>query len=169
MNPLETYLNRATRGVWGKKKLEVIAELRGSIEARAWKLECLGFDAECALKMALREMGEAQAIAAGLTKVHTMPTILKSTLALGLFASIAITSLNSSQAQMTRRKRWQKGLPINSERIQPCASTFPAVRNALSFNPRLRFGKAATANSSGMVFRPSTWGWIGTTCPSGCS
>jgi hypothetical protein len=52
MNPLETYLNRATRGIWGKKKLEVKAELRGSIEARAWKLECLGFTPELALETA---------------------------------------------------------------------------------------------------------------------
>jgi hypothetical protein len=100
MTLLETYLNRATRGVWGKKKLEVKAELRGSIEARAWKLECLGFTPELALETAMRELGEPKAIAAGLTKVHTMPTILKSTLALGMFLSIAITSLNSSRAQI---------------------------------------------------------------------
>jgi hypothetical protein len=100
VNPLEPYLNRATRGIWGRKKLEVIAELRGSIEARAWKLECQGFTPERALETALRELGEPKAIAAGLRKVHTMPTMFKNTLALGMFAALSLTVLNSSRAQI---------------------------------------------------------------------
>ena len=100
MNALEMYLRRATRGVWGKKRLELIAELRGSIEARAWMLECQGYAPQRALEAALTELGEPRAIAAGLIGVHTMPKIFRSTLALGLFAALSVTLINSSRAQI---------------------------------------------------------------------
>ena len=100
MNALETYLRRATRGVWGSKRTELIAELRGSIEARIWMLECQGYASERALEVALTELGEARAIAAGLIGVHTMPRIFRSTLALGLFAALSVTLINSSRAQI---------------------------------------------------------------------
>ena len=98
--PLETYLRRATRGVWGKKRLELIAELRGNIEARIWMLVCQGYAPERALEVALSELGEPRAIAAGLIGVHTMPQIFRSTLALGLFAALSVTLINSSRAQI---------------------------------------------------------------------
>jgi hypothetical protein len=97
MNALETYLRRATRGVWGKKRTELIAELRGSIEARIWMLECQGYAPERALEVAL---GEPRVIAAGLIGVHTMPKIFRSTVALGLFAALSVTLINSSRAQI---------------------------------------------------------------------
>ncbi len=103
MNTLEIYLRRATRGVWGKKRLELIAELRGSLEARIWMLECQGYAPERALEVALSELGEPReprAIAAGLIGVHTMPRIFRSTLALGLFAALSVTLINSSRAQI---------------------------------------------------------------------
>ena len=100
MNALETYLRRATRGVWGTKRTELIAELRGSIEARIWMLECQGYASERALEVALTELGQARVIAAGLIGVHTMPKIFRSTLALGLFAALSVTLINSSRAQI---------------------------------------------------------------------
>lgn len=100
MNALETYLRRATRGVWGSKRTELIAELRGSIEARIWMLECQGYSSEHALETALTELGEPRAIAAGLIGVHTMPRIFRSTLALSLFAALSVTLINSSRAQI---------------------------------------------------------------------
>jgi hypothetical protein len=100
MTPLERYVTRATQHVWGKKKLEIQAELRGSIEARAWKLECQGFAPPEALETALRELGSPHAINAELIKVHTMPNVLKNTALLGLFTAFAITTLNPSRAQI---------------------------------------------------------------------
>ncbi len=100
MNVLEHYLKRATHNVWGAQKLKIQAELRGSIEARAWQLECSGHPPQTALEIALRELGDHRAINAELIKVHTMPNFLKNTALLGLFAAVTITSLNSSQAQI---------------------------------------------------------------------
>ncbi len=100
MTPLETYLNRATRGLWGKQKAEIVAELRGSLEARIWKLECQGFTPQHALETALGEMGEPRFLSAGLSQVHTMPRIFKNTLALGLFAALSLTAINSGRAQI---------------------------------------------------------------------
>jgi hypothetical protein len=52
------------------------------------------------MKTALRELGAPNAIAAGMTGVHTMPRMLKNTLALGLFTAISLTVINSSRAQI---------------------------------------------------------------------
>jgi hypothetical protein len=100
MNRLEQFLLRATRGLWGRKRLEVIAELRGSLEARVWKLECQGYSTEHALETALLEMGEARHISAGLIRTHTMPNITKIGFAAVAAAALCIASLSSSQAQV---------------------------------------------------------------------
>jgi hypothetical protein len=100
MNRLESFLTRATKGLWGKKRLEVMAELRGSLEARVWKLECQGETPEHALELALREMGAPQQISAGLIRIHTMPNITKIGFAAVAAAALCIASLSSSQAQV---------------------------------------------------------------------
>jgi hypothetical protein len=100
MNRLEQYLRRATRGLWGKKRLEVMAELRGSLEARVWKLECQGATPTHALETALLEMGAPQHISAGLMRTHTMPTISKIGFAAIAATALCIASLSSSQAQV---------------------------------------------------------------------
>jgi hypothetical protein len=100
MNTLEQYLKRATKGLYGSKKLEVQAELRGSIEARIWKLENRGKTSDEALATALLEMGAPATISAGLIKEHTMPKILKSMILTFVFAATSFTALNSSRAQI---------------------------------------------------------------------
>ncbi len=99
MNHLEQYLSRATRGLYGAKKLEVQAELRGSIEARIWQLERQGNTN--ALEIALLEMGEAKTINVGLFKEHVMPIISKAAFMLIAAITLAVASLSSSQAQVT--------------------------------------------------------------------
>jgi hypothetical protein len=100
MNRLEQYLRRATRGLWGKKRLEVMAELRGSLEARVWKLECQGANPTHALETALCEMGEARHISAGLIRTHTMPTISKIGFAAIAATALCVANVSSSQAQV---------------------------------------------------------------------
>ncbi len=98
MKPLEQYISRATRGLYGAKKLEIQAELRGSIEARIWQLERQG-NAN-ALETALSEMGEAKTINAGLFKEHLMPIISKAVFVIIAATALTITTLSSSQAQV---------------------------------------------------------------------
>jgi hypothetical protein len=100
MNALETYLTKATRGVYGAKKREIMLELRGNIEARTWQLECRGLTPDQALDTALRELGAASSISLGLIKEHTMPKIFRSTLLMGLFLASSLTAFNASRAQV---------------------------------------------------------------------
>lgn len=98
MNTLEQYITRATRGLYGAKKLEIQAELRGSIEARIWQLEMQG-DTN-ALETALSELGAATTINAGLFKEHVMPNISKAVFVAIAATALTIAGLSSSQAQV---------------------------------------------------------------------
>jgi hypothetical protein len=100
MNALEDYLKHATKGVYGTKKLEIIAELRGSIEDRIWKLETQGLNQNQALEKVLLEFGAAKAVNAGLMKEHTMPKIFKSITIAFLIAIASLTTLNASRAEI---------------------------------------------------------------------
>ena len=97
---LETYLKQATRGIWGKRKQDAILELRGNIEARIWTLEHQGKTQTEALEIALNELGDARAVNAGMTQVHTMPNVTRNILLAGLISSFAITTL-ATRAQVT--------------------------------------------------------------------
>ena len=96
---LEQYLSRATRGLYGAKKLEIQAELRGNIEARIWQLEMQGNTN--ALETALSEMGAATTINAGLFKEHAMPNISKAVFVAIAATALTIAGISSSQAQVS--------------------------------------------------------------------
>jgi hypothetical protein len=97
---LETYLKQATRGIWGKRKQDAILELRGNIEARIWALEHQGKTQTEALEIALHELGDARAVNAGMTQVHTMPNVTRNILIAGLISSVAVVGWTSSTAQI---------------------------------------------------------------------
>jgi hypothetical protein len=97
---LETYLKQATRGIWGKRKQDAILELRGNIEARIWTLEHQGKTQAEALEIALQELGDARAVNAGMTQVHTMPNVTRNILLAGLISSVAAVGWTSSTAQI---------------------------------------------------------------------
>ena len=97
---LEKYLKQATKGVWGKKKLEIITELRGSIESRIWMLEQQGHSNSEALKLALEEFGKPNEINAGLVTVHSMPKMFKAMVVAAMLSSLAVMHTNFSAAQV---------------------------------------------------------------------
>jgi hypothetical protein len=98
MDKLQQYISRATRGLYGTKKLEIQAELRGSLEARIWQLERQGNTN--ALEMALNEMGAAKTINSGLLKEHLMPNISKVAFVVIAATALTIAGISSSQAQV---------------------------------------------------------------------
>jgi hypothetical protein len=98
---LERYLKQATKGIWGRKKLEVINELRGNIESRVWMLEQQGFENLEALEMALDELGKPSEINAGMVKVHAMPKMLKALVVAAMLSSLAVVNVNLGTAQVT--------------------------------------------------------------------
>ena len=101
MNPLESYINQATKGLWGKKKLEVREELTAHILERAHKHEIAGIPHEIAITRAIEELGDAKTIRAGMIGVHTMPNVFKISGFLTVIAAGAIALLSVSSAQIT--------------------------------------------------------------------
>ncbi len=97
---LERYLKQASRGVWGRKKLEVMNELRGNIESRVWMLEQQGFDGSKALEMALEELGKPSEINAGMVTVHSMPKMMKAFVVAAMLSSLAVVNVNLGTAQV---------------------------------------------------------------------
>jgi hypothetical protein len=137
MDLLEKYLKQATRGVYGTKKLEIQAELRGSVEARTWQLESLGKSSHEALETALLQMGKATNISAGLIKEHTMPKILKSTVLAMIFAAASLTVFTTSRAQIEvvippmSTEEYDLIPPIKERKLQVYYLSFSSIKENL--------------------------------------
>lgn len=112
---LEQYLKQASRGIWGRKKLEVMSELRGNIESRVWMLTQQGFSSSQALEMALEELGKPSEINAGMVKVHAMPKMFKALVVAAMLSSLAVVNVNLGTAQVTGVAE----LPIKQCTINP--------------------------------------------------
>ena len=87
---IETYLRRATRGLWGKRRLEVREELAAHLEARVLSYQLAGYDEMGALGRALSEMGNPREVSLGMAKLYTFPKIAGSGLA---FAALCVLTL----------------------------------------------------------------------------
>jgi hypothetical protein len=111
---LETYLRRATRGLWGKKRLEVREELTQHVLEKAHGHRVVGFSQDAAISKVLSELGDPRAVRDGMIGVHTMPNLLKSSFAAALVATIAAISLNGTSAQVTA---------ISRTPVEPCLTT----------------------------------------------
>lgn len=77
MNEIDRYLKRATRGLWGQKKRDAQAELRGAIEDKMYRCRLLGLDETRSVASTLSDLGSPAAIARELGEVHTVPQTLK--------------------------------------------------------------------------------------------
>ena len=98
MTLLEQYLKNATRGLWGKKKLEVREELEAHVLEQARKLELQGLKKPDALQKALEQIGPANIVSRGMIGVHTMPNVLRTTLALASISVASAMLVNTAQA-----------------------------------------------------------------------
>jgi hypothetical protein len=132
---LETYLRRATRGLWGKKRLEVREELTQHILEKAHGYRVAGFSQDAAIARALGELGDPRVLRNGMIGVHTMPNLLKSSFAAALVATVAAISLNGTSAQVTA---------ISRTPVEPCLTT-----NALSYQFTSQKGRAITISCLG--------------------
>jgi hypothetical protein len=118
MKALEEYLKHATKGVYGTKKLEIQAELRGSIEDRIWKLETQSLSQNQALEKVLLEFGAAKAVSAGMMKEHTMPKIFKGITIAFLVAITSFTALNASRAEIEVVTQSMENYEIDAKNLQ---------------------------------------------------
>ncbi len=97
---LTQYVQLATRGLYGRKKLEVQTEIEGNIKELALEYQIAGMSESEAISQAILDFGEAQVLNAGMVKVHTMPKMIKAVLLAGLLSSIALVGVSSSLAEI---------------------------------------------------------------------
>jgi hypothetical protein len=88
---LERYLNRATRGLWGKKRLEVREELTNHIHEKAHMYRIDGFTHEAAVSRALETLGEPRVVRDGMIGVHMVPRVLQFSVLLTGFAALSFS------------------------------------------------------------------------------
>jgi hypothetical protein len=88
---LETYLRRATRGLWGKKRLEVREELTQHILKKAHGHRVADFSQDAAIARALGELGDPRGIRSGMIGVHMIPNAMRLLLLSTVTAIIVIT------------------------------------------------------------------------------
>jgi hypothetical protein len=105
MTPLEQYLNNATRGIFGRRKLEIREELHNDILERTRKHQLAGLSIEAATTRAIQELGDARALNRGMTGVYMMPTILKSAVAAIMISLALVLTTQPSIAQVTSTTR----------------------------------------------------------------
>ena len=77
---VERYLRAATRGLWGRRRAQVRAELRGGVENKLWRYQLLGHGPEEATARALRAALSLTALnrsAAQVVAASCTPQVLK--------------------------------------------------------------------------------------------
>jgi hypothetical protein len=77
MNTLETYLQQATKGLRGTKKLEIREELTNHILEKTRKYQIAGLNQEQAQAQAIADLGNPQAIETAMKGIQTMNNLFK--------------------------------------------------------------------------------------------
>ena len=93
MNRTEQYLSRATRGLWGKKRMETQMELRGAIEDKIYRHRLLGLNQEDAELAALLDLGNPHQVAWHMSRVHAGGPALRATLLLGMAGLLSLQAV----------------------------------------------------------------------------
>ena len=100
MTDLEHYLQKATRGTFGKTRALIRNELEANIRLRATELQLLGLNEETAILKALKELGAANLVSRGMTGVYTMKTFKKAAIPLSITAALFAAALPFGLAQV---------------------------------------------------------------------
>jgi hypothetical protein len=103
MTNLEKYLNNATRGIWGKRKLEIQEELEADILERSKKFELNGFSRDQALAKAFEELGSPERLSIGFWELQMA---MQKNVMLGLVMSVILFSVGTWQATIQRDFRF---------------------------------------------------------------
>lgn len=101
---LRRYLTRATRGLWGKRREEVCAELEEHVLERADHLMVFGVPPQEALSRALSELGPPGRLSAGMNQVYLMPKLIQMSALSAMTAvliSLTLSLSGEGNAQVT--------------------------------------------------------------------
>jgi hypothetical protein len=100
MNDTERYLKAATRGLWGRERNALTAELRGHISARIQDFRLGGLSGAEAERQTLRELGAPVQVSGGMLGVHTLPALGKAGALTALLMTGLLTVLPQGLAQV---------------------------------------------------------------------
>ncbi len=100
MNDTERYLKAATKGLWGRERSALKAELRGHISARVQEFRLGGLSEAEAERQTLRELGAPVQVSNGMLGVHTLPAFGKAGLLSALLATALLTVVPQGLAQV---------------------------------------------------------------------
>ncbi|HEU4741923.1 MAG TPA: permease prefix domain 1-containing protein [Meiothermus sp.] len=100
MSELNRYLRGATRGLWGRKRAEVWAELEGNLRLRIQELQVAGLPEEEAERKALEEIGEPQIVQEGMMRLYAFPKVARASL-LAVLALAGLLVILPGQAQVS--------------------------------------------------------------------
>lgn len=95
----ETYLRRATRGLWGRKRWEVREELEAHLLERTLAHRIAGLAEADAVERALSELGRPQEVSVGMTRLYTLPTVVGSGTVLAAVCVLVVALLPKGAAQ----------------------------------------------------------------------
>jgi hypothetical protein len=101
MNDTERYLKAATKGLWGRERSALKAELRGHISARVQEFRLGGLSEAEAERQTLRELGAPVQVSSGMLSVHTLPTVGKAGALTALLATALLTVVPQGLAQVS--------------------------------------------------------------------
>jgi hypothetical protein len=125
---LEQYLKNATRGLIGKRKLDVREELENHVLEQAHKLELQGFNHADAIEKVLEQIGPASIVSSGMIGVHTMPTMIRSilaSLALALTSALFATNIQAQSIHFnTEAESFRSWLEISKLRVKDAGTNF---------------------------------------------
>jgi hypothetical protein len=96
---IETYLRKSTRGLWGRKKTEVREELSAHIQGRVHGYLVAGYSERDALEKTLIELGHPTHVSVGMARLHTLPLVAGSGMALAMCCALVVVLLSGSTAQ----------------------------------------------------------------------
>jgi hypothetical protein len=96
---IETYLQKSTRGLWGKKRDEVREELSSHIQGRVHAHLVGGLCESDAVEKTLTELGHPTHVSAGMARLYTLPVVAGSGMVLAMCSALVVVMLSGSTAQ----------------------------------------------------------------------
>ena len=114
----EGYLKAATRGLWGRQRRALRAELRGHISARVQEFRLGGLSESDAERQTLRELGAPVQVSSGMLGVHTLPALGKAGVLTVLLATGLLTVLPQGLAQVGSILDSRFGIYVDLRQLQ---------------------------------------------------
>ncbi len=115
MTNLEQYLNNATRGIWGKRKLEIREELEAHILENARKYEITGFTPDQSVTKVLGQLGNPRTLSFGFWEVYV---VMQRQLMLGSLMVVMLFSIATWQATIQRDFKFSCASANQSQSIE---------------------------------------------------